>query len=98
LKHNLRARLRTALKCGHKAGSAVLDLGCSIEELKKHLESQFVPGMTWDNWGHHGWHIDHIVPLDAFDLTDHNQLAAACHYTNLRPLWAKANLAKGSKY
>lgn len=71
-------------------------LGCSVEELKKHLESKFQPGMTWDNHGLHGWHIDHIKPLASFDLTDLEQVRQACHYTNLQPLWAKDNLRKGA--
>ena len=91
---NLRVRLWNALKGNYKSGSAVRDLGCSISELKQHLENQFQDGMTWDNYNMHGWHIDHILPLSVFDLTDHEQLKKVCHYTNLQPLWAKDNLSK----
>lgn len=98
LSKTLRHRLRMAIKNGQKTGSAVKDLGCSIVELKARLESQFQPGMTWSNHGNKGWHIDHIVPLDKFDLSDRNQLLKACHYTNLQPLWAKDNLSKSNKY
>jgi len=94
---SLRRRLRCALKGNYKNGSAINDLGCSIEELKKHLESKFQEGMSWDNWSYEGWHIDHIKPLASFDLTDRNQLLQACHYTNLQPLWAKDNIAKSDK-
>ena len=94
LKCILRKRLRTAIKNNQKIGSAVRDLGCSIEDLKKHLESQFQSGMTWDNHGE--WHIDHIKPLASFDLQDPTQLREACHYSNLQPLWAKDNLKKGA--
>lgn len=97
LKKRLRIRLNHALKNNWKKGSAVSNLGCSIEDLKKHLESQFQPGMTWDNYGRTGWHIDHIIPLSAFDLTNPIELKKACHYTNLQPLWAKDNLQKGAK-
>lgn len=91
----LRTRLCNALHKNCKTGSAVRDLGCSIEELKIHLESQFQPEMNWDNYG--SWHIDHIIPLSSFDLTDKEQLLKACNYTNLQPLWAKDNLSKGAK-
>ena len=94
---NLRVRLNSAINNNYKAGSAVKDLGCSIEELKQYLESKFLPGMTWDNWTIDGWHIDHIKPLTSFDLIDREQLLEACHYTNLQPLWAKDNLSKGAK-
>jgi len=91
----LRSRLYNALQGNFKNGSAVRDLGCSIDELKIYLESKFQSGMTWDNWSFEGWHIDHIVPLASFDLTDRKQLLLACHYTNLQPLWAIDNLSKG---
>jgi len=93
----LRSRLRKALHGNYKTGSAVKDLGCSIKELKQYLESKFQPDMNWDNWTSDGWHIDHIKPLASFDLTDREQLLIACHYTNLQPLWAKDNMAKGDK-
>jgi len=94
---NLRSRLRDAIKRNQKSGSAVRDLGCSIEFLKKHLEDQFTEGMSWSNYGRYGWHIDHIIPLDSFDLTNREELLKACNYTNLQPLWAGDNLRKGSK-
>jgi len=97
MKCNLRSRLNSALKNNQKVGSAVNDLGCSIEFLKKHLEKQFKEGMNWNNYGLYGWHIDHIKPLDCFDLSDREELLKACHYTNLQPLWAEDNLSKGSK-
>lgn len=92
----LRARLLAAIKNNQKSGSAVRDLGCSIPELKKHLESQFQPGMSWENWSKDGWHIDHVVPLSNFDLTNPEEIKKACHYSNLQPLWAFDNLSKGS--
>lgn len=95
LSRRLRSRLYNALKGRFKAGSAVQDLGCSIERLKEHLESQFQGGMNWDNHGK--WHIDHKKPLASFDLTDRQQFLEACHFTNLQPLWAKKNMSKGSK-
>jgi hypothetical protein len=80
-----------------RSGEAVRLLGCTMAEFVLHIESLWLPGMDWSNWSRDGWHIDHIVPLSAFDLADESARATACHYTNLRPLWAKDNLAKGSK-
>lgn len=98
LRHALRTRLNSALKKSQKCGSAVRLLGCSVLELKRHLEAQFQPGMSWDNHSRHGWHIDHIRPISSFDLQDPEQLAQACHYTNLQPLWALDNIRKGATY
>jgi hypothetical protein len=93
----LRNRLRAAIRGNFKSGSAVADLGCTIEFLKQYLESLFQPGMTWENYTIDGWHIDHIRPLISFDLTNREELLKACHYTNLQPLWAADNLAKSDK-
>jgi hypothetical protein len=71
-------------------------LGCSIPELVRYLESKFLPGMSWDNRSR--WHIDHIKPLCAFDLTDPKQQAVAFHYSNLQPLWAVDNMRKGGRW
>jgi len=86
-------RSKGATKC---ARSQEL-LGCTIAEYKQHLESQFHEGMTWDNHSMHGWHVDHIIPLDYFNLKDPEQQKKAFHYTNLQPLWAKDNIAKSNK-
>jgi hypothetical protein len=94
---NLRTRMYHAVKNNQKSGSAVRDLGCSISEFKLYLELKFQEGMNWENWGIHGWHIDHIQPLDSFDLTNREEFLKACHYTNLQPLWAEENLKKSDK-
>ena len=93
----LRSRLNKAMRNKWKSGSSVDDLGCSIEEFKLYIESKFSTNMSWDNHSKRGWHIDHIIPLSAFDLTDPEQVKRACHYTNLQPLWAEDNESKGDK-
>lgn len=80
-----------------RSGESVRLLGCTMAEFVAYIESLWSDGMTWENWTRDGWHIDHIIPLSAFDLSDEEQVKAACHYTNLRPLWAKDNLRKGAK-
>lgn len=96
---NLRSRLVKAVHGRVKKGSAVKDLGCSIEELKKHIESQFRPGMTWANYGFGllKWNIDHIIPVSSFDLSIREEFVKACHYTNLQPLWHIDNIKKSGK-
>ena len=97
LRSVIRARLNQAINHNIKSGSAIHNLGCTIDELKTHLESQFQDQMTWDNWGRNGWHIDHIRPLSRFNLTCPEEIKKACHYTNLQPMWASQNCSKNNK-
>jgi hypothetical protein len=92
----LRSRLRNSLLRRQKVGSAVRDLGCSVEYLYGWIESQFSNGMTWNNWGsgEGKWNIDHIRPLNTFDLEDRDQLLVVCNYKNLRPLWWRENIRR----
>ena len=71
-------------------------VGCTIDELKKHLESKFEEGMTWQNHGE--WHIDHIVPCCSFDLTKKINQQVCFNWSNLQPMWGKENLSKSGKY
>lgn len=97
LSHGLRDRLRKAIKGNQKSGSAITDLGCSIEKFKLWLEMQWDEKMNWDNYGVNGWHIDHKIPLDSFDLSNKEEFIKACHFSNLQPMWAKDNFSKGNR-
>jgi len=94
---NLRTRLNRAISIDQKKGSAVRDLGCTIEYLREYLAQLFRDNMSWDNYGP-VWEIDHIIPLSFFDLTDRDQFLKACHYTNLQPLYKEENRRKSNKY
>ena len=98
IRGNLRRRLYNFLKETNqvKIASAVDELGCTVEELRKHLESKFQLGMTWKNYG--DWEIDHIKPLISFNMFNIEEVRQACHYTNLQPLWAEDNRSKGGKF
>ncbi|MDB4498304.1 hypothetical protein N9251_03075 [Gammaproteobacteria bacterium] len=95
LKFLIAARMRSALGSDKSAGTIEL-LGCDADYFKRHLESQFTTGM---HWGQRGlWHLDHIQPLAAFDLTDPVEQRYAFHWSNVQPLWAEDNLRKNDKY
>jgi len=96
---NLRSRLRYALKSQRatKNIQTLELLGCTKEEFKLYIQSKFTETMNWNNYGLHGWHIDHIIPCAAFNLTDQEQLKKCCHYTNLQPLWCTDNWKKSNK-
>ena len=92
----LRCRMRAVLRGTSASAGMVELLGCSVEQLRQHLYDQFLPGMTWENWGREGWHIDHILPCAHFDLNSEDEQQKCFHFTNLRPLWATDNLKKGA--
>lgn len=79
-------------------GLAINILGCSFDELRVHIESQFTPGMTWEMCFSGEIHLDHKRPCASFDMTDPGQLKQCFHYKNLQPLWARDNLIKKDKY
>lgn len=94
LEKNIRGRIWFALRKGKKCARTRELLGCSIDYFKTHIEAQFQPGMTWDNYGPEGWHIDHIYPCAAFDLSKPEEQKKCFNYSNMQPLWAKENMKK----
>lgn len=95
LKNALRSRIKKTLKTNPKNTSTPKLVGCSIDELKVHIENQFQNGMSWDNWSQFGWHLDHIKPLSS--AKNIQEMELLCHFTNLQPLWWEDNLSKRDK-
>lgn len=97
LENRIRAALQRNLRRGRGGKSWPELLGYSLDDLKLHLERQFLPGMSWENRGE--WHIDHIVPVSQFEFTSSEdpEFKAAWALSNLRPLWAKDNLRKNNR-
>ena len=96
IKRNLRRRIHHAIKNNYKSDHTMTLLGCSVEEFLKYMESKFLPGMTWDNYGlgEGKWHVDHIRPCCDFDLSIPEEQQKCFHYSNMQPLWEKDNLKK----
>lgn len=98
LSANLRNRMGIALKTKKfkKSHKLAQYLGCSLEELVAHLEKQFQPGMSWDNYGKGSdkWNVDHIIPLASANTPE--ELIKLSHYTNLQPLWQPENMRKSA--
>ena len=93
----VRNRINIGLKVYKKADKNRELLGCSYGKLREHLESQFTEGMTWENMGRGGWHIDHIIPCAFFDLSKPSHQKVCFNWQNLQPLWESDNCAKGDK-
>lgn len=89
--------IRNSLKNGKSSRSWERLIDYSLDDLAKHIERQFLPGMSWENM--RKWHVDHILPLASFhyETPDDPEFKAAWAITNLQPLWKEDNLSKGAK-
>lgn len=95
---SLRSRLGKSIHRTSKSRErTVALLGCCIESFRLYMESKFESGMSWDNYGRKGWHIDHIMPCSIFDLTNPEHVKRCFHFSNMQPLWEADNWAKGNK-
>jgi hypothetical protein len=96
----MRSRLSSIMKSNGALSRSVTQMeqyiGCSLSELRNHLESRFTKKMNWKNYGTY-WHVDHILPVSKFNHLDPNQVAQCWHFTNLAPLSATANIRKGAR-
>lgn len=94
----LRAMLRrTVLATGVRKDNQTFDLlGYGPDRLKQRLECQFEPGMSWENHGKHGWHIDHRKPIDAFVKEGVTSIRTINMLCNLSPMWGVENMSKGA--
>jgi hypothetical protein len=98
--NNVRTRLKKYLQINNlsKFNKTMELVGCTPQQLKLHIEKQFLPGMNWSNYNFKTWHIDHIRPISLAKTMDDIVSLKLMHYTNLQPLWAKDNIKKSNKY
>lgn len=90
---NLRRRLYDFVKGKSKSARTIEIVGCSIDGLKLHIQKQWKPGMTWENYGK--WEIDHIIPCASFSNLELLDQQRQCFgFENLQPLWRHENNAK----
>jgi hypothetical protein len=92
LKKSLASRLRTVLI---KNDSTMNYIGCNIQYLREWFEYNFTCNMNWENYGSF-WSIDHIIPVNKFDLTIENEKLCCWNWSNLTPVTVKYNSSKKS--
>lgn len=98
---NLRHRSGIALKNNQKSGHTLDLLMCTVEFWRKHLESLWTKGMSWNNYGNKAgqWSIDHIIPCDFFKdyLDDPIEQYMCFRWQNTQPMWHVDNIRKNAK-
>lgn len=105
LKVRLKSRLSSCFSArrARKTCKTITLLGCTVKQLRSHLESLWLPNMSWENYGAYKvgqpmtWHIDHIKPVASYNLLDPEQQKACFHWSNLQPLWAVDNIVKSDR-
>lgn len=109
LRNNISHRIRESLQKSNIAKDleVIHYLGCNIIDFKKHIESKFTMGMSWDKYGVFkdengvktiGFHIDHIIPCKAFDFSNPQEILLCFHWMNCQPMWGIENMKKSAKY
>ena len=101
----MRTRIRQSLKGGKNGAGWQKIVGYSVDDLRAHIESKWLSGLTWDNHGRiflkgkRSWHIDHIIPINSFSFQSYNdpEFRECWALSNLQPLWEEENLSKGTK-
>jgi hypothetical protein len=88
---NMRARICNIIK--GKTSNTLDCLGLDVEQFKKYLQSKFVIGMSWENYGE--WEVDHKIPVSI--ANNETEICKLNHYTNLQPLWKMENKQKSNK-
>jgi len=103
LKYNLNSKMAisicTALK-GNKDGRSWESLtGYTLTELERRLNKTIPEGYTWQDFLSGELHIDHIIPISAFNFTrpEHTDFKRCWALENLRLLPARENLIKNAK-
>lgn len=93
---SMSGRIRDCIKKNRKTWLKYVPY--SIDELMERLKSTWTEGMSWENYGVRGWHIDHIRPISSFNITSYEceDFKKCWALENLRALWARDNLIKNS--
>ena len=89
--HNIRVRTKRAFKSLNNKMNTLL--GCSNSHSRKWIIYQLYGNMTLENYGII-WCLDHCIPLRK---TNENDSYKYTNWKNLRPMYIKDNVSKGSK-
>lgn len=96
LSNRISASVRRCILKENKSWVSIL--GYTLEDLTRHLESRFEPGMTWENYGRAGWSVDHILPVSSFEFSGPGDpgFRACWALSNLMPRWTTTSIAKAN--
>ncbi len=103
IKDTVSSRIRQSLRNG-KHGIKLREIfnliGYDINNLRQHLENQFLEGMSWENYGYRGWHIHHKISINKFNCQSiyDDDFKKCWALDNLQPLWMKEHFKKNGRW
>ena len=83
LDYSMRLMIRNSLGLERNWRQWELLVGYTIDDLIAHLETHFIDGMSWENFGE--WEVEHVVPREKFEY-------ASAEDPSFRECWALRNL------
>lgn len=96
LARQIRDKCNRVMKSVRPSKDALDILGCSQKFFKAWLQYNFTSEMNFENYGK-VWHIDHLIPISKFNLTDDTEMRKCFHWTNCQPMLARKNQSKNNR-
>lgn len=99
MKYNEKKRLQIALRRQYSSsanGKEIETLLCTSKQgFIGHINKFRLDGMEIENFGK-VWSLDHIVPVELFDLNNPHEKRLCYHYLNIMPMFNVDNRMKGA--
>ena len=99
MKYNLKKKYQIAMRRAYATNTPSKEviklLGIDKQEFKNHIDKYLIPGMTLENFGK-DWGLDHIVPVELFNLNSENETKVCYSYLNIIPMFNNDNRLKGA--
>lgn len=100
MQYNIKKKNQIALirlyKTNNKLNKTISSLiGITKTEFINHINKFLLDGMTNENFGT-VWGLDHIVPVELFDLTNEDEIKLCYNYNNIMPMFNNDNRMKGA--
>lgn len=99
MKYNLKKKYQIAMRRAYATETPSKEiitlLGIDKQGFKNHIDKYLMPGMNAENFGKE-WGLDHIVPVELFDLNSESEIKICYSYLNIIPMFNNDNRMKGA--
>ena len=99
MKYNLKKKYQIAMRRAYATETPSKEiltlLGGNREEYRNHVNNYLLSGMVIETFGKE-WGLDHIVPVELFDLNSEEEKKICYSYLNIIPMFNNDNRLKGA--